>query len=211
MRGKRRGRGRGNFSRNVHKVMRGELRVKEFGRKFTPTPIPNQIVQCPWNTMILSSSFTDEAKVTVKDLAQNVFFTLGMFDNVKEKEYVSQLKMSIRILKVEAWEMTGEPLMIIARSFIENSNDKEELTAVENLAGRMSFARVGYEWPSSHQIVVFHSDDDHAKVVFSVHFSQEAKVHKKCETRTHILWKGTIRSFPQFAVSPELGFESLTI
>lgn len=192
---------RGALQRTVNRTVRGKLHVDKIGRRFTPTPIPKQIVQAPWNTFILSSSITKETVITVKDVAQNIFRGLGMFVGSKEEQLLNDLKMSLRVQRLEVWEMTGEPIMVIIRSFIEaGRQDKEEITCLENLAGRMSFARVGYEWPSAHQMVTFHSDDDSGKNLFSVHFSQE-KQSGIAEIRLHCLWKGTIRAFPQYSVS----------
>lgn len=202
-RGRGRGRGGRGFRRGVHKVMHGELRVRDFGRKYTPTPFPKSIVQAPWNDLIWTISITEDTIFTVGQIGLGVLLTLGISSSETMKGLVEGKKafITMRFIKAEAWEMEGGAIMMIARSMIDSSNGKEELTAVENLAGRASYARVGYSWPVSHQMVTFHSDDDSDKKVCSLHFEQEKGKKGKAEFRIHLLWKGTSRQYPQFGIS----------
>jgi hypothetical protein len=195
IRGRGRGRrGRGRLSASVHRIMRNELRIRDYGKQIIVSPDPHSVVDNPYYplTVLTREELTNLA---------NFDFTVGRL----ETDLKSQLAISVtasgilnfKILHQKIWFDTSgvitpaQPLSGVEGSF----NNLTPVTAntgalkvINDFPSNVQFAKIGYQWPTSQQNLVLRSDLG-GKIITAIYVtSPNATDKKELIIYTHVLW-----------------------
>lgn len=134
------------------------LRAHENGRKLRVGQNPPPVVDTPWNSLVLQFSGDGDTTVTAKKL-------FPLLTNQAGFTGASGLGIDIRIQSVRVWSLVaGQPVRLSCFGFDNTSSSTGgALCVLDDWPGRLSYAAVGYEFPSSVQNIVY-SEDSASKI-----------------------------------------------
>lgn len=129
------------------------------GRKFDPGNNPPDVTLSPFNHLVLVH------------LAEG-----SAFSSFKVKDLLTQLKsqvdpdsrqnlevgfMELKIQSVRVWNLTGKMLTLRANDFVTSTTDAVvTLCTTMDVCGGADWARVAFEWPTTHKQVTLSSSRD---------------------------------------------------
>lgn len=169
-------RGRG---RRVGPSVRTLIKAKENGRVLRVPPNPPPVVETPWNHLVLQLTATGDVAFTGKLLFPYLLNQAGLTS-------AQGCGIDMKIQMVRCWNLNpGNP---IRASFYGFDNTKSSsggaLAVIDDYPGRLNFAAIGYEFPTSVQNIVY-SEDSTAKFV-----QVDVAPSDQWLSYVNILWRG---------------------
>lgn len=194
-RGRRNNRGRGRGYGYVQ--MRSQVtRVKNSikGHAVACPADPPKFSQIPWNQIVIS----DEPKLVVgvvkeytpSDLYEMLKAQTGIKLMPDDSNHKYGRNISFRLQQVRVWNITGGDINLQAYDLTVGFGADDFLVQVEDQPGRNRWARIGYVWPASQQMVALSGHDTEKFVGFSSTIASNAVIH------FHVLWKSRVSTFP---------------
>lgn len=179
-----RGRGRRGYYRrrggvvqqNFSSVIRHE-RIIERGLVIRSMPSdPPKVVIAPWNSITIVKDFTVGINETVQIRKSAVIDYLRV--QLGLPATVPNTFVRLRFLKVRAWldaAGTNVPIALLMRPF--SLIGEGDNTKVEDWTGEVQYAKCGYVWPRSQQVVAFESFAAADDIIVSLAHSGPASKH----------------------------------
>lgn len=192
-------RGRGNVSsrptvRGLTRMVNTHLRIDVNGRKFTPARSPPEIVQTPWNSIVLTikqTSGSSTSALTIDSAQVWVALRAQLAGTNLPETALGELRFSM----VEVWNMgnTASVAMDVNPLITLSTTQTAYMQRLEDNPGKNTWACVGFEWPRSHRNYVIPSD---VPVPIVTIFSDVAS--SLLWIRFHILWRFRVTAPPDY-------------
>jgi len=186
---------RGATVQGLARMVNSRLRIDVNGRKFTPNRSPPEIVQTPWNSLVLTIKQTSSstAATPININAAQVFVALRaqLAGTTIPHTALGELRFSM----VEAWNMgnTASISMDVFPIISLSTTSVAKMIRLEDNPGKNTWACVGYEWPRSQRNYVVPSD---VQVPLISVYSDIAS--SLVWIRFHILWRFRTSAPPDY-------------
>lgn len=171
-------------------VIQRALRTAIRGKAFTPTPDVPAFTQLPWWRLILSDEpmTVSSEKLFIKNYTPK---DLHAIFQAQTGITIPPESISFRVQSVRAWcRSTSVLLTLQCYDLSVGFGAYDTLSQTEDAPGAMQFARLGYTWPASQQLIAVSGHDDEKIVSISTSSAN------KCIVRFELLWK------PRFLEGP---------
>jgi len=177
----KRGRGRRAtaFNQRVHRAMRTTLHDRLIGRELKPPGHPPEFVQTPWNSATIALGGTGDTDFTFEKIYVVLAAQLGLYTGTTAAPV--KINATIRIKSVRVWALKRDrPVSLKCYNF----GSSDVLKSFSNWPAYNQFARVGYEWPESQQILPFEFSNT------SKAFAIETGASEVYIAYLQVLWRG---------------------
>lgn len=141
---------------------------------------PPMTVDSPWNSMVLQVSFVGPAEVAGKNIFTPLLKQAGF------NTHSTALGVDMKIQSIRIWSLVaGQPIRASFFGF-DNTNSAAggALATIDDYPGRLSYAALGFSFPTSVQNIVY-SHDSTAKI-----FSVELGKSNNWLAYINLLWRG---------------------
>lgn len=165
------------------------------GQSLRLSPDPPAFAQIPWHPITLSDNVTFAALINTKS------YTATSICNIfKAQTGCTQAndKLSFRLLQSSVWELSGKKVTLEILDLTLGLGANDFLAQLEDVPGRNQWARVGYKYPVSQNLVAFSGNDTEPVVVVT------ADNGSTICARFHVLWRfryGTLPNLKQQVAS----------
>lgn len=179
-----------NRSKANRRVTRVRQDIK--GQHLTLSPDPPSFTQIPWHPIVLSDNVSLLATVNTKS------YTATSLANIfKAQTGCTQAndKLSFRLMQVSVWELTGKKVTLEILDLTIGLGANDFLAQIEDVPGRNQWARAGYKYPVSQNLVAFSGNDTETIVVITADNGSTICV------RFHVLWRFRYGTIPNRHVS----------
>jgi len=165
------------------------------GRSLRLTPDPPAFHQIPWAPITLSDNVTLLPTVNTKSYTAssiaNIFKAQTGCENANDK-------LSFRLVQVSVWELSGKKITLEVIDLTIGLGSNDFLAQLEDIPGRNQWARVGFKYPTSQNLVVFAGNDTETLVVITADNGSTLCV------RFHCLWRFRYGTLPNLATRDAL-------
>lgn len=169
-----------------------KLRNELKGTRLRLSADPPHFAQIPWHAITVSDTPTLLVTVNTKS------YTAATLCNVfKAQTGCTQDndKLSFRLLSVSVWETSGKPITLEVLDLTIGLGANDYLVQLEDQPGRNHWARVGYRYPTSQNLVAFSGND--TETIVQITSTNGASLI----VRFHVLWRFRYDTLPN-APSP---------
>lgn len=169
------------------------LRQDVKGQHLRLSPDPPSFTQIPWQPITLSDSPVLGLLVNTKN------YTAADICNIfKAQTGCSQANtgLSFRLFQVSVWELSGKKVTLEVYDLTLGLGANDYLAQLEDIPGRNQWARVGYKYPTSQNLVIFSGND--AETLLQVTSENGASF----AVRFHVLWRFRFGTIPNRTIAP---------
>lgn len=188
-------RGRGNRASVARRVTR--LARESRGVVVKCPPDPPRYTQIPWNSIVLNDQPKIAANKRKNYIGSDFYEMLRMQTglNIPKQDDTNQAgnRISFRLQQVRIWNISGGDVNLQVYDLTIGLGNDDYLVQVEDLPGRNQWARVGYVYPISQQMVVFSGHDKETILTFA------STSNSTCVVQLHLLWKSRSDTLPNLA------------
>lgn len=176
---------RSNASRANRRIT--NLRRDVSGRKLNLSADPPSFIQIPWQPITLSDNPVLNATVNTKNYTAS-----NICDIFKSQTGCSQLngQLSFRLFQASVWERSGKKITLECYDLTLGLGANDYLLQAEDIPGRNQWARVGYRYPTSQNLVIFSGNDTETLV------SVTSELGATLCVRFHVLWRFRFGTLP---------------
>lgn len=168
-----------------------KLRNEIKGTRLRLSADPPHFAQIPWHAITVN----DSPKLNATTNSKN--YTATTIANVfKAQTGCSQATdtLSFRLLSVSVWETTGKKITLEVNDLTIGLGANDYLVQLEDQPGRNHWARVGYRYPTSQNLVIFSGSDTESLVQITTDLGANLIV------RFHLLWRFRYNTLPNISV-----------
>lgn len=157
------------------------------GQHLSLTPDPPSFTQIPWHPIVLSDNVTFLATTNTKN------YTAASISGIfKAQTGCSQStsELSFRLSRISVWELSGKKITLEVYDLTIGLGANDYLAQLEDIPGRNHWARVGYSYPASQNLVCFSGNDTETLVTVTADNGSSICV------RFHVLWRFRFGTLP---------------
>lgn len=157
------------------------------GQHLTLSPDPPSFTQIPWHPIVLSDNVSFIATVNTKN------YTATSIANIFKAQTGCKQpneELSFRLVRVSVWELSGKKITLEVLDLTIGLGANDFLAQLEDIPGRNQWARVGYLYPTSQNLVIFSGNDTETLVTVTADNGSTICV------RFHVLWRFRFGTLP---------------
>lgn len=151
------------------------------------SPDPPSFAQIPWHPITLSDNVTLTALQNSKNYTAT---SLGNIFKAQTGSTQANETLSFRLMQVSVWELSGKKITLGVYDLTIGLGANDYLAQLEDVPGRNQWARVGFKYPVSQNLVVFSGNDLETLVTITADNSSLLCV------RFHVLWRFRYGTLP---------------
>lgn len=162
------------------------------GQRLRLSPDPPSFTQIPWHPIVLSDNITFIVTANTKN------YTASSISNIFKAQTGCKQpndELSFRLLRVSVWELSGKKVTLEVLDLTVGLGANDFLAQLEDIPGRNQWARVGYSYPASQNLVIFSGNDTETLVTVTADNGSTICV------RFHVLWRFRFGTLPNRTIS----------